>query len=524
MSLMSVFDSFAALREDNKLEYKSAKGGFPRSFWETYSAFANTDGGTIVLGAVEGTDGLPVPSGAKDPDKLQKELWDGLNNRKKTSTNILLDSDVSVDVVDNSSILVVRVPRAKREQRPVFINNDMLGGSYRRNGEGDYHCTRREINAMVRDSFPSDDDKRVLDNMSMDALDPESIRAYRQEFRDERPRHPWVDFGNDEFLVRLGAVARSEEDGLLHPTHAGLLMFGQEWRITDEYPEYFLDCRQVFSERRWDNRIVSNTGEWSGNVYDFYGRAYRMLSDSLPVPFELGPGMRRIDDTPQHKAVREALANALVHADYYDRCGIVAIRYDDRVEIRNPGGLRMSVEEVVAGGVSDARNGTLMKMFNLLGIGEKAGSGFDVMRASTRSAGIPDPTIVERHEPDMVTLVLPLETSGLRYTTRDNPADNRTQISDDSRNRTQISDDSRNRTQISDDSGKGEGATTRRKAAILAFIQDHQHVSRRKIADAVGLQQSRTSELLGELLREGRIVAEGSGRTRAYSIDSKDNE
>jgi predicted HTH transcriptional regulator len=184
----------------------------------------------------------------------------------------------------------------------------------------------------------------------------------------------------------------------------------------------------------------------------------------------------------------------------------------------------MSVEEVVAGGVSDARNGTLMKMFNLLGIGEKAGSGFDVMRASTRSAGIPDPTIVERHEPDMVTLVLPLETSGLRYTTRDNPADNRTQISDDSRNRTQISDDSRNRTQISDDSGKGEGATTRRKAAILAFIQDHQHVSRRKIADAVGLQQSRTSELLGELLREGRIVAEGSGRTRTYSIDSKDNE
>jgi hypothetical protein len=72
-------------------------------------------------------------------------------------------------------------------------------------------------------------------------------------------------------------------------------------------------------------------------------------------------------------------------------------------------------EEIVAGGMLDALNGTLMKMFNLIGVGEKAGSGFDVMRAFTRSAGRPDPSITERHEPDVVTLVLPLETGGLRY-------------------------------------------------------------------------------------------------------------
>lgn len=247
---MPTFDSLAELREDNKLEYKSAKGGFPRSFWETYSAFANTDGGTIVLGAAEGADGLPVPSGVKAPDKLVKELWDGLNNRKKTSANILLDSDVTVEDVEGFPVILVRVPRAARELKPVFINNDMLGGSYRRNGEGDYHCSRREINALVRDSFPSDDDKRVLPNISLDALDAETIRAYRQVFDDLRRGHPWTKLANEEFLVRLQAIGRSEEDDLLHPTHAGLLMFGQDWRITEEYPEYFLDCRQVFSDRR----------------------------------------------------------------------------------------------------------------------------------------------------------------------------------------------------------------------------------------------------------------------------------
>ena len=56
------------------------------------------------------------------------------------------------------------------------------------------------------------------------------------------------------------------------------------------------------------------------------------------------------DDTPQHKAVREALANAPKHAGYYDRCGIVAIRYADRVEIRNPGGLRVWVWDDPAAG------------------------------------------------------------------------------------------------------------------------------------------------------------------------------
>lgn len=73
--------------------------------------------------------------------------------------------------------------------------------------------------------------------------------------------------------MRLGALARPSEDGDIHPTQAGLLMFGQGWRITDEYPDYFLDCRLVSRGRRWDDRITSADGDRSGNVYDFYRRA-----------------------------------------------------------------------------------------------------------------------------------------------------------------------------------------------------------------------------------------------------------
>lgn len=65
---------------------------------------------------------------------------------------------------------------------------------------------------------------------------------------------------------------------------------------------------------RWNNRVVSNSGDWSGNVFDFWFKAYPMLSEGLPIPFRLSPDMQRVDDTPQHRAVREVLTNALVHA------------------------------------------------------------------------------------------------------------------------------------------------------------------------------------------------------------------
>ena len=78
-----------------------------------------------------------------------------------------------------------------------------------------------------------------------------------------------------------------------------------------------LDCRQELADNnRWNNRLVSDSGDWSGNVLDFWGRASRMLTEGLPVPFRLGPDMRRIDDTPQHRAVREALINNISNRLY----------------------------------------------------------------------------------------------------------------------------------------------------------------------------------------------------------------
>lgn len=239
------FEKYSSYREDNRLEIKNGKNGLPLSLWETYSAFANCYGGVIIIGLEEKEDGSYRPAGLKDDSKLLKEFWNTINNPNKVSINLLRDKDVKVYKDNDNAIIIIEVPPARREQKPVYLNNDLFTSTFRRNGEGDYRCSKRDVLAMVRDEPDETMDMKVLDDMPIEEIDILRIGAYRNRHRAYTPEHPWTNLPTYEYMQKIGAAAISRVDNKLHPTAAGLLLFGEEYQIVREFPSYFLDFRQI---------------------------------------------------------------------------------------------------------------------------------------------------------------------------------------------------------------------------------------------------------------------------------------
>ena len=117
-------------------------------------------------------------------------------------------------------------------------------------------------------------------------------------------------------------------------------------------------------------------------------------------------GGDRIDDTPVHEALREALANCLINTDFYGVRGVVIKKEPDKIILENPGYSRTGKIQMRRGGVSDPRNKNLMKMFNLINIGERAGSGVPNIYKVWEEEGWIEPAIEEQFDPDRVTLTL----------------------------------------------------------------------------------------------------------------------
>ena len=245
-------------------------------------------------------------TGVSDPDAVVKTIWDTLHNRSKVSANILTEDDVKVEQADGLSYITVKVPRADRHIRPVYLNNDLDNGTYRRNSEGDYHCTIPEILEMGRDSSEVSDDSRAIENTGIEDINRDSLNAYRNYLLSNNPSHPWLRKPEEEFLRLIGAADIDKDRFRL--TQAGLLMFGKEYRISRELPNYHLDYRYYLDSDEWNDRLDSGSGMWSGNVFDFYLEVSRRLSLNSNVPFALKED-RRVYDTVLMKAEREMVLN-----------------------------------------------------------------------------------------------------------------------------------------------------------------------------------------------------------------------
>ncbi|MDO4554220.1 MAG: putative DNA binding domain-containing protein [Lachnospiraceae bacterium] len=408
------------------LECKKAEPKLPNSLWETYSAFANTDGGIILFGVEEHMREIDFTKrfsfvSIKNPDQRLRDFWNTINGQK-ASSNILVDADVGTCVVNDATIMWVRVPRANYKQRPIYINENPIKGSFKRNHEGDYHCTEDEVKAMLRDASDSGNDGGLLNGYTIDDIDVNALRSYRIEFEHRNPDHVWNGIDDQTFLKNIGGYAKDRDTGKEWLTAAGLLMFGKGIAVRERFDNIrmdYIDESNLIPGSRWSDRLTYD-GMWENNLYNFMRQVIPKLVSDLKRPFRM-EGMVRVDDTPVHKAIREAIVNMMIHADYLVTGILKIVKSDKGFLFSNPGNLKLPVQAIYEGGHSVARNPRIQTMFRMIGYGDNIGSGFPTILSAWGNENWRKPDLTqseELHQVDlklwMISLMPPECTEGLK--------------------------------------------------------------------------------------------------------------
>lgn len=406
------YDDLIALGESVEVEFKKAtgrdgRGEVPKEFWPSYCAMANTDGGEILLGVEElKPEGLKLHD-LRNAASMRQDIFNLANNRQKVSANLLRDEDVQIIHINDCALLKVRVPRASRRQRPIYVGENPLRGTYERRHEGDFQVGDDKVRQMLAEQSDAPRDATILPHFGIEDLDLETVTAYRQIFASRAPAHPFIAQSLPDFLRSIQAWKKDRESGVEGLTIAGLLMFGKLNAILDALPNYIVDYQErqeARTEARWIDRITTD-GSWSGNLYDFYRRVLAKLVADLKTPFRL-ESMVRQGVSPVHEALQEALVNSIVHADFSGRVSILVVKRPDMYGFRNPGLMRVPIEQAIRGGDSDCRNRLIQKMFQLAGAGDQAGSGVPRIFGVWKEQSWRSPVVHEKREPDQTLFEL----------------------------------------------------------------------------------------------------------------------
>nr|WP_321152737.1 ATP-binding protein [uncultured Acetatifactor sp.] len=214
----------------------------------------------------------------------------------------------------------------------------------------------------------------------------------------------------------------------------------------------------------------------------------------VKIPFRL-EGAVRIDDTPVHKAIREALANCLVNTDFYLPRGVVIKKDAESIIMENPGSIRTGKSQMLKGGISDPRNKALMKMLNMIGIGERAGSGVPNIYSVWENQGWIAPEVIEEYAPDRTILKLSFVNANVKRVTEKSDRKKVTEKSD--------------RKKVTE-------KTEKQMEYILARMQLGVEYKVEEAAQWLNVGRTRARTLLKMLVADGKISETGATKMKRY--------
>ena len=350
--------------DDATVEVKACAHELSKDLWRSVSAFANTHGGTLLLGLDESNGFAPVS--AFDLRKVEQQVVSGLGNGDPSGVAVepcppyQLNDTLSVD---GKPVLVIRIDELEGGAKPCFVKRQGLGsGSYKRIGEQDIRLSPREIYSFETARIASNADREPVPDASMASLDGELVDGLFRNMANARMFKGAK--SNEDRLERANVIDQEHE-----VTLAGLLTCGSYPQ--QFYPKLLVDVAvhsgtnkaDPTSSRRFLDRVICE-----GATGEMIDDAYRAVARNLHTYSVIQGSGRRDELEIPPDVIREAIANAVVHREYdplFLGQSIQVDIYSDRIEIISPGGLwGGKTLENLDDGTSECRNASLMKLMS----------------------------------------------------------------------------------------------------------------------------------------------------------------
>lgn len=382
-------------------ELKGASNGMPKETAESISAFANTSGGVVVFGIRES-------NGFHAVDIDVRNVQAGAAQAARDLVEPAQAVEILVLRFEDKPVVVVNVPEAPAREKPCYVKKlGRLNGSFIRTGDGDHRMSPYEIERFLENQHRvARNDIAMVEEATVADFDKELLAGWLARVRE-------TSFGragsmDDESLMANRRVISFDENGVARPTVAGLLALGA-------YPQsYFPRLNVVFTAYPLSQKGETGLGgtrfvdaaNIDGPISAMVVETVRVASRNMRHGAIVNGALREnVPDYPL-AAVREAVANALMHRDYsLDAQGtpVMVDLYSDRMEISNPGGLfgALTVDRLGARGATASRNQFLSRILEDVPytdydgrtgrVVENRGSGYPTINKELEEALMPAP-------------------------------------------------------------------------------------------------------------------------------------
>lgn len=400
----SAQELFNLLNQQDECDWIEAKSGSEssHSVMETVCAYCNEPGlggGYILLGVTEDDNSLFPQykiAAVSDPDKLQKDFV----SQCASMFNMPVRPELTVEDVDGKIVVKIHVDELSAKQKPLYFKADGLPhGAMRRVGPTDQHCTEDDMHVFYQDhtSF----DQTTVRGTSIGDIDEYALNRYRALREKVNPTAEELTYTDQELLEALGCISRDDKTEL---NLAGLLLFGSSRAQRSYFPMLRVDYIRV-PGNTWvpdpDERFT--TIDMRGPLLIMVYRLMDAINGDLPKGFLLPEENPQATSTGlPAKALREAIVNALMHRSYREHRPTLVIRYDNRIEIMNPG-FSLKSEEKLGDPGSETRNPFIAAVFHETNLAETKGSGIRAMRRLMQHSHLAPPTFESNREANEFT-------------------------------------------------------------------------------------------------------------------------